>query len=502
MHTLRKLTLRLILLITTLTMVACTAMASTGGGILVKAVLDGSLNQIKVDSSRTVVDSAFFNTAYIGDIDTAYSVQNLVTLKINEASSVFLHDTFSVTVQMRISYSTGANDTSSVVQSFTIHYDSAHSYNSRSSMAFKGAHMVTVKILSVTSTVSSWDPTTALLIENQLVSQPDFAFTCTNAVSTVTVSPTGLSNADELPVSWTAVLGADQYDLEWTYVDSSAIADNKYGVETPGSATAIASFADNVFLNNATRITTTGTTYNIPLIYDNTGTLFIRVRPVQLKPKNAVVYAEWSSDADPLTGLGQFTFRGHQRPFNWQSNISFAEEGKRKVVVQYYDGSLRSRQTVTKDNTTDTTIVGETYYDYQGRPVIQVMPTPTLSNIIQYTANFNVSINGTEYSQTNYDTLINPGTYCSIHADTMSNISGSSNYYSPLNPKRGFAMNQFIPDAKDFPFSETVYTPDNTGRISKQGGWDLITTSVPAMKQNITMGRLIKTNSMPYSEQR
>jgi len=35
-----------------------------GGGVVAKAVLDGSQHQIKVDSSRTVEDSAFFNPAY------------------------------------------------------------------------------------------------------------------------------------------------------------------------------------------------------------------------------------------------------------------------------------------------------------------------------------------------------------------------------------------------------------------------------------------------------
>jgi len=43
------------------------------------------------------------------------------------------------------------------------------------------------------------------------------------------------------------------------------------------------------------------------------------------------------------------------------------------------------------------------------------MPAPTLSHIIQYTASFNVSINGAEYSQSNYDTLPEPGTFCTIH---------------------------------------------------------------------------------------
>lgn len=445
----------------------------TGGGIVAKAVLDGSQHQIAFDSTRTVADSAFFNASYTGNIDTLYSVQNLVSLMINEASNVYMRDSFTVSVNVEITYSTGAKAIDSVSQILTVHYDSANTYNSRNSFVFNGAHLVTIRVVSVTSTVSTWDPTTVLLLEDQLVANPDFKFTCANTVTSVTVNPTGLPNADELPVSWTATLGANQYDLEWTYIDSSALSVNLYGDSTgltPG-------FSDQVFLNNATRATITGTSYNIPLMYDNTGTLFVRVRAVQQRPGNAILDAKWSSDVSGRAGLGVFTFRGHERPLNWQSNISFAEEGKRKVVVQYYDGSLRERQAVTKDNTTDTTIVGETYYDYQGRPAIKVMPTPTLSNIIQYTAHFNQSNNPAEdnlgpaeYTQSNFDTLINPSLYCSNHADSMSNQTGASNYYSPNNPKKGNGLNQFIPDALGYPFTQTEYTPDNTGRISRQGG--------------------------------
>ena len=460
-----------ILLLTGLMLLTGTCMAAGGGGGQVKAIaiLDGSQHQIKVDSFRTVVDSAFFNPSYISTLDTSYTVQNQVTLMINEASGLYFRDSaFSVTVQMQISYvaGSGASDTASVIRSFTVKYDSAGSYNSRSTFAFTGGRQVTVKILSITSTVTNWDPTTVLLIENQLTTTPIFKFACSGTVTNITVSPSADPTADELPVSWTTVLGADQYDLEWTYIDTSALRDtNAAGQYKYGNPLN----PDLVFRNNATRVSITGTSYNIPLIYDDSGTLFIRVRPVQLGNGYAVTNAIWSSDASPSV-LGAYRYTGHERPLNWQSNISFAEEGKRKVVLQYYDGSLRSRQTVTKDNTTNTTIVGETYYDYQGRPAIQVMPAPTLNTIIKYTASFNVSINGAPYSQSNYDTLPYPGAFCSIHADPMIDTSGASLYYSTHNPADTAGLNQFIPNAQNYPFTQTDYTPDNTGRISRQGG--------------------------------
>jgi len=46
-------------------------------------------------------------------------------------------------------------------------------------------------------------------------------------------------------------------------------------------------------------------------------------------------------------------------------------------------------------------------------------------------------------------------------------------------------MNQFIPDAQNYPFTETEYTNDNTGRINRQGGVGGTTSWAVGMKPNI-----------------
>jgi RHS repeat-associated protein len=437
---------------------ATIARAGDGGGVVARAILDGSKNQVHKDSSITVQDSAFFNAGAIG-VDTGYSVQNVITLKINEASNVYLRTAFQVTVKLLISYSNGT-DTASFIKDFTVTYDTGNVYNARNNFVFYGGRKVTVKVLSVDSNGATWNVSSVLQIENQLTAKPNYIFSCTNSVTNITISPSADPKADELPVTWTAIRGADQYDLEWTYVDESAI--NRY--KTNGNPDPAL-----IFYHNATRVSTTGNAYNIPLMYDNNGFLFIRVRPVQIGKANSVLAAVWSSDAS-LAGMGQYAFTGHERPLNWQANISFAEEGKRKVVVQYFDGSLRNRQTVTKDNTNNNTIVAETFYDYQGRPAVQVMPAPSLQNVIQYTAGFNKSINNPEYYISDYDSLTSPDLYCGAKAKPMDSTSGASLYYSPNNPKKTIGMNQFIPNAENYPFTETEYEQDNTGRIKRQGG--------------------------------
>jgi YD repeat-containing protein len=428
-------------------------------------VLDGSKNQLQADSFMVVEDNNYANPTAISKMDTPYNVKNIVTFKINEATSLFLRDSFTVWAQVRITYYYGSSfgDSSYVDKTLMIHYDSSGKYQGISNFVFSGAHKVKVSIANISSSVS-WNVLPALLLENEMDLDPTYKFSCTNdVIDTVNYSIDSIPTQGELYVSWKNIVAADQYDLEWTYADSSQLADSVFNDSTHTFS------PDILFADNATRVTVTGTSYMIPLIYDDTGSLFFRVRPVQLKPNNAVVTADWSSDVSSY-GLGRFDYGGHQRNLNWQSTITFAEEGKRKIVVQYYDGSLRNRQTVTKDNTTNTTIVAENLYDYQGRPVIQVLPAPTFNNIIQYTHDFNVGLNGSEYTKSLYDTLSSPGDYCETGAPAMSDTTGAANYYSSLNPQKNLGDNKFIPNANGYVFTETQYTQDNTGRIAKQGG--------------------------------
>jgi hypothetical protein len=433
--------------------------------ISLKQTLNGSRGQIAKDSVATVTDSLYFNPAILNSLDTPYKVRNIITFKINEYSAINLPATFTANVAIRIIYTRPDFQQDSVDRTLSINYVDTSTYTSRASFVFNNAHQVKVRVLSLTVT-SSTDIKPALALDNEMQVYPVYKLSCMdNAVKSFTsVQPVSFNDADELIVSWAPVIGADVYDLEWAYIDSSALRVNRYG--NPINTALI-------FKNNASRVTirgngvNTGNSYNIPLLYDQEGVLYFRVRAVQEKEHNVRIETAWSS-AFP-GGLGSYAFNGHQVALNWQATTSFAEEGKRKSVVQYYDGSLRSRQTVTKDNTTNTTIVGETFYDHQGRPTIQVMPSPTLNSIIKYSPGFNTGVNSPEYDKGQYDTLPSPTDFLTASAKPMSTGSGANQYYSPNNPDTS-GFNKFIPDAEGYAFTETVYTQDNTGRISRQGG--------------------------------
>ncbi|PWV55751.1 RHS repeat-associated core domain-containing protein [Chitinophaga sp. S165] len=452
---------RIVCLRVALTIVLLLMLTIAGHGQTVKTLkefLDGKKGQIAKDSFVMVKDDIYFDASKINTLDTPYLVKNIITLKINEYAGVPLPQAFTAQVSVRIIYTRPDYQTDSIDRTLSINYADTSSYTSRSSFVFSNAHMVTAKILGVTTTGSS-DVKSVLQLDNEMQVSPVYKLSCSNdAVKAFrSIQPVSPNNADELRVEWNGVTGADVYDLEWAYIDSSALKAQRYG--NPLNP-------NKIFKNNASRVTVADNNYNIPLLYDGKGALYFRVRAVQERADNARTETNWSSD---FGGLGAFAFNGHQDSLNWQATTSFAEEGKRKSVVQYYDGSLRGRQTVTKDNSTKTTIVGETYYDYQGRPAVQVLPSPTLNSIIKYSPGFNRGINSPEYDKGQYDTLPSPAAFLTAAAKPMSDKSGTNQYYSSGNPDTS-GINKFIPDAEGYAFTETVYTQDNTGRISRQSG--------------------------------
>ncbi|MDY8138497.1 DUF6443 domain-containing protein, partial [Aquimarina sp. 2201CG5-10] len=275
---------------------------------------------------------------------------------------------------------------------------------------------------------------------------------------------------NELAVSWQEITGTDHYQLEWTWVDS-------YGdtFATPETANNIA-FTERDFKLNNTRIQTNITKFNIPLIYSK-GFIIYRVRAVgrYISNTSKYKYGQWSSGISEKTTVSSWPnvyqlSSDHQRDKNWQFQASYAEEGKKKEVVSYFDGTLRNRQTVTKINSDDNVIVGEVVYDAQGRPAVEVLPVPISSNSISYYRNFTRNTTNDDlYSYQDFDLdtqniLDQPTTQ-----KAMATSSGASKYYSGANDLTD-AFRARIPDAAQHPFSQIEYMPDNTGRIRRKGG--------------------------------
>jgi hypothetical protein len=409
---------------------------------------------------------AVFDTSYSiavanGNLENLYFSRNKISFHIDESSIHHIAAPFSAKLYLKyiLTGYNGDSNTVAVSDTLLINYDTAGNYQAvdyrwfdlvkRSeiqidSLVVLNGFANAKKLLRFSTEISSfktlvWDNCSSLAVSN--LYGPAVGFD-NNAIDTVLVS-------------W--LMGnpamVTEYDLEWTWVDSSAIA-----VRIPSGDSKPA------FYHNATRVTLYDNQYNIPVIYDGGGLLLYRVRPVKLYPDGRRLEGAW-------TTANKVALSGFQRNLNWQSTVSYAEEGKRKIVLSYFDGSFRNRQTVTKDNTSNKSVVAESIYDFQGRPAIQVLPAPTLSSLLSYSANFTLnSMNSAAYDRLNFDTIINGEAICQKGAEPMGDSSGAARYYSLHNPESGAGLQQYIPQAFGYPFTQTVYSLDNTGRIAAQSG--------------------------------
>lgn len=338
---------------------------------------------------------------------------------------------------------------------------------------FTGAHTINLQVDKV-EFISGSGPVNLILsadIEVERYYNLDLNLVPTNINCT-----SKLENEGVLDMTWDDVEGAVEYELEWTFVnsydgDGGELSENQIEINP------------RIFELNSTRVTTEINRYNIPFIFDK-GYILYRVRAVGRNSINDYTYnlpAQWSSDPkkDNCQNLSCITQKFHTGDYsnsenlNWQYTVSFAESGKNKVVGSYFDGSLRNRQTVTKLNSDNKILVGETIYDHQGRGAITVLPVPDSENEkLEYKPSFNVINDPVEgvirpYSKEDFDK--NEDGSCINSPLPMDNSNGAANYYSESNPD---LTNEqlYLPNANGFPFVQTEFMPDNTGRVKAQGG--------------------------------
>jgi RHS repeat-associated protein len=320
-----------------------------------------------------------------------------------------------------------------------------------------------------------------------------FTIDYNSSVSNIAVSfLNAQAQSKNLRVSWNPLDGADEYDLEWVHVT------NLDGTSSNGVAGHLANTDITYsFKNNADRVRISDLSYEFPMIYGE-GYVLYRVRGVHTDKDGHVSYSRWSMGDNyfpmlnhPLAltiddlingahgGAANYNTNyffhvtsaiAHEQEKNWQLVSSFAEDGKRKDVISYYDGSMRSRQMVTRMNTSGQVIAGETVYDYQGRPGVNILPAPldkTQTTDLSFKELLNQNISGDPYSWKNFDQ--DGSSTCLASVGTISNLSGAGKYYSSASFDTDGAQ-AYVPNANGYPFSHTEYEPDNTGRIRRQSG--------------------------------
>ncbi|MFA6152608.1 MAG: hypothetical protein WC716_14890 [Chitinophagaceae bacterium] len=274
------------------------------------------------------------------------------------------------------------------------------------------------------------------------------------------------------------------YELEWMYID-----DYKFNVTTNTRSFGYSSISSSTinydFRKNSTRVQLDKLNFKIPVVYEH-GAIVFRFRMLRPNATNYkdIEYGAWTlpdygslnstSSSPSFCNFGYVIDHPHTSDsLNWQYTINFAEQGKYKNVINYFDGALKDRQTQTKINSNpNNVVIVEKVYDYEGRPSIVSLPTPvTQENLYIRKDILTNAATNKPYISSDFDLL--PG--CS-RPDSISLLSSSARaniYYSSLNADTS-GMQKFVPDAKGFPLVQTIYSPDNTNKVTFQGGagWD------------------------------
>jgi hypothetical protein len=408
------------------------------------------------------------------------SVVNRIILSIDNKNKNYQADDYTaeVTVQIKRQIWDGTGfiefDEPRVL---TVDYKKNGKYTDKSILQFQGGNVLDVEVLSITS--NSANPVMNLKLEAQIYVECYEKLDLT-IIPVIKHDANYVSSRNELEVEWDFIHGAEEYELEWTYVNN--LAENGTYLDP-----ALVNIDPKIFRQNNTRVSLidrsehggTNVKFRIPLIYEQ-GFILYRIRPIgtHLDDVSRIVAGAWSSQNMNFTNVSQFTAAtnnyyynaiGHEERINWQSSVTFIEDGKNKIAVSYADGTLRSRQQVSRLNTQNETVVGESIYDHQGRKAIDIIPAPTGKQKIEYTPDFNknTELVETGYNKEQFD--LDGVDKCENKIEPLSEASGAGNYYSKSNAEKS-GRDAYIPDAKGYPFIQTVYTNDNTGRISAQGG--------------------------------
>ncbi|MFY7708822.1 MAG: WD40/YVTN/BNR-like repeat-containing protein, partial [Flavobacteriales bacterium] len=435
--------------------------------------------------------SANLNSTFVVDFTGALQsnesdllIENYVFLGINYDNATQGTGIYSVNLEVK-RYGITGNLVNTQTEILVLDNSTSQTINDKHIVAFEGFYKLECRILSITvNGVTQNSLPGHLFVGSKVVVDrlTNFAPYASTPVANSNIDVNYLDNdndgvSDHIRVSWTDFYSAEYYDLEWVHKDNYSTDLNN---PIPAGNLEI-SFKDK----NSTRISTDLYSYDIPLIFEQ-GYVLFRLRPVGRLTgnPNIPVFGKWSTaDSEVLNvASAQITHpivyvEGLDQNLIWQNNATFAENGKRKDVISYYDGGNKNRQTVTSLSSLKIAVVGETIYDYTGRPALQVLPSPVVNfssgqgnevSTIRFYRDFNIKGTTTEaIAAKHFDP--DGGSLCEVNAPQLSALSGASNYYSPQNPFDDSEVD-FVPNAYEYPYSQTEYTPDNTGRIRRQGG--------------------------------
>ncbi|SFM67630.1 RHS repeat-associated core domain-containing protein [Chitinophaga sp. YR627] len=428
--------------------------------------------QIKKGDVLIIEDEKFENPDYDWAKIHKKSVNDVISFGLYRESGVVLDKAFKCELDLKVEYWSQPNQADPIVNDhikLKINYDPAAgvAYQDEATYQFMEGYRVRLTVNDITSTELGSQLPAAFRMAGLIVVERSYDLDpAANLAVQVIGTPT-----TEVSLKWASIRGAEEYDLEWTFVDEEA--DNGKLLQNQGNNVTTTTLA-TMFRNNATRVTLQRESYNISLV-SYSKYLLLRLRTVQYGDDGTRKEGPWKyqkyQDAESaviVPSVIAVDNSWHQQNLNWQLDAVYSEEGKKKEVVSYFDGSLRKRQMVTVNNADNKAIVQETLYDEFGRPMAEILPAPQSSSTLKYYGSLHKDANDKDYG---YQQIYGQDADCIGTPQPMKASFGAAKYYSPSNEFLAAAPeNKYIPDAEGYPFAVTRYIGDNTGRVAVQGG--------------------------------
>jgi RHS repeat-associated protein len=440
--------------------------------------------KIKANDSCRTTDPVYLDNDAWSKRETDLSVKDVITFELRQDTGIYYYKKpFSCVLNFDLHYEDeqhGSHDLTNLQLKVSFDTTPGSIYKGVAMYKFSGGYSVRVKVNSIASPeLGGQDSLPAVFrIKDEIFIERKFHFTVANSDIT---RYSLLNEGKQVKINWMVNYdypGAEFYDLEWTfYDDSSSVVKNIRSMYTAdqinsGIFNIAPSSLENYFKNNSTRITTTDKEYLLNLPYP-AGFLFYRVRGARMngftgeREEGDWSYKAYTADNTESNSI-VLLINDHASTLSYQYTAKFAEEGKRNEVIGYYDGSLRERQIVSLNNTSNRAVVKETIYDAMGRPSLTMMDSPEPDSTLHYFPGFTRNSQGDIYTYKDFS-----NDTCYVTPLPVSNLTGAGRYYSSNNPHSNSLFRDYTPDAGGYPFYLTTYTPDNMGRIREKGGTGL-----------------------------
>ena len=299
-------------------------------------------------------------------------------------------------------------------------------------------------------------------------------------------SAPGFRPMEDNHIRWNHVNGAHEYELQWAHFDFYDLEDlgittDLLNIDLPTLALNPSDLFDQ---KEPTNVLLKDNSYEFHHKY-GTGMVLFRIRSIGERLKDhteGFVYSNWGYHISPVDVLNApvgppmvvfveempWTDNPDQN-LNYNFGNSFADNGKTKSCITYYDGSWRQRQQITKYGGEEILTGGEVKYDYEGRAVMDVMDAPFLdevNDLFEFREGLNPFV-GQSQDKVLYD---NSNIQVPVQLDNSA-VFSSSKYFSSTNDisMPNSDARDYVPDAGGYNYALHRYTETGDELLSAEG---------------------------------